>query len=246
MPAMQYHVLGNIACTNPWPDPERRTAYLSDAQTYATMLTGVSGDDVFTPKFLNTVLYRASTDRANSLEQIQFMIKHEFGVTSADKDSLYRLMSKDLFLYPSIDQNPSEYFCTHALGSALEIILFQCSKNLGLVFMEDLCKPDDADKCAHWHRKLRDRGAREGVPPGLLAFAASQMYWALEKMYLGGKLQFDEQHYRKIWDRYFRVLIKLPHLSWLRVDMLERLKDYYTTHWPAEEPDEDDESFPAW
>jgi hypothetical protein len=72
-------------------------------------------------------------------------------------------------------QEPDDYFCVGALGSALEIILFKSSKSIGLAFMEDLCKPDDAEKCAHWHRKLRDQTARKGVPPGLLAFAATQV-----------------------------------------------------------------------
>jgi hypothetical protein len=51
------------------------------------------------------------------------------------------------------------------------------------------------------------------------------MYWALEKIYMGSStVNFDEQHYRGVWDRYFRALIKLPYLGRLRVDMLDRLK----------------------
>ena len=50
------------------------------------------------------------------------------------------------------------------------------------------------------------------------------MYWALEKLYMGSKVHFDEQHYRGVWDRYFRALIKLPHLGCLRIDMLDRMK----------------------
>jgi hypothetical protein len=51
-----------------------------------------------------------------------------------------------------------------------------------------------------------------------------QMYWALEKLYMGTTVNFDEQHFRGVWNRYFRALIKLPHLGRLRVDMLDRLK----------------------
>jgi hypothetical protein len=72
-------------------------------------------------------------------------------------------------------QKPSEFFCVEALGSALEIILFKSSKSIGLAFMEELCQADDTERCADWHRKLRDRKARKGVPPGLLAFAAAQV-----------------------------------------------------------------------
>lgn len=51
-----------------------------------------------------------------------------------------------------------------------------------------------------------------------------QMYWALEKMYMGTSVAFDEQHYRGVWDRYSRALMKLPHLGRLRIDMLDRIK----------------------
>ncbi|KAG9077828.1 hypothetical protein FRC06_008684 [Ceratobasidium sp. 370] len=184
-------------------------------------------------------------------------MEEKFKIQPGNKQIIYQLMDKDLYLYPSVERasnrsdcpnymKPGEYFCVEALGAALEIILFRSSKQVGLVFMEDMCKPDDAERCAHWHRKLRDQTARKGVPPGLLTFAATQMYWALERLYMGTKLNFDEQHYRAVWDRYFRALIKLPHLGRLRVDMLDRLKEYYMVHWPAGELDEDDDSLPAW
>lgn len=41
---------------------------------------------------------------------------------------------------------------------------------------------------------------------------------------MGSKLSFDEQHYRAVWNRYFRALTKLPHLGRLRIDMLDRMK----------------------
>jgi hypothetical protein len=41
--------------------------------------------------------------------------------------------------------------------------------------MEELCQVDNAEVCAEWHQMLRDRTAHKGVPPGLLAFAATQV-----------------------------------------------------------------------
>ncbi|KAB5589641.1 hypothetical protein CTheo_6914 [Ceratobasidium theobromae] len=244
--SLEYRVTRDVLWVNPWPELEGQAAYLSDAQHYATQLTGVSGDDVFTQKFLDTVFYRMSANRGNSLAKIEYLMEHEFGVGAGDKKLLYQLMDNDLFLFPTVERQPQEYFCVGALGSALEIILFKSSKSIGLVFMEDLCKPDNTEKCAHWHRKLRDQTACKGVPPGLLAFAATQMYWALQKLYLGSTVAFDEQHFRGVWNRYFRALIKLLNLGRLRINMLDRLKEYYMAHWPAEEPDEDDEYLPAW
>ncbi|QRW01087.1 hypothetical protein RhiLY_00084 [Ceratobasidium sp. AG-Ba] len=112
--------------------------------------------------------------------------------------------------------------------------------------MEELCKPDDPVKCAHWHKKLCDPTATHGVSPAAIAFAAAQIYWALEKMYLGTNLHFDEQHFRVIWEQYFRAILKLQHLKALRLALLDQLKLYYMDHWPAEERDEEDESFMAW
>ncbi|KAG8732071.1 hypothetical protein FRC10_001257, partial [Ceratobasidium sp. 414] len=240
---MEYSVLKDIICDNPWP--EDRDAFLRAAQEYATNVTGISGADVYTHRFLDTIFYRTSGNRGNSLSKIEVMMEQEFTITTVDKPELYQLMNKDQFLYPTADWDPSQYFCVGALGAALEIILFKSAKTVGLVFMEEFCQPDDAEKCAHWHRKLRDRTAHKGVSPGAIAFAATQMYWALEKLYLGTNIHFEEGHFRGIWERYVRALIKLPHLGQLRIDLLDRLKEYYMDHWPSDERDEDDNSFLA-
>lgn len=52
---MEFHVLKDILCVNPWPELEAREEYLSGAEHYATRLTGISGDDVFSQRFFNTV-----------------------------------------------------------------------------------------------------------------------------------------------------------------------------------------------
>ncbi|KAG9078576.1 hypothetical protein FS749_009388 [Ceratobasidium sp. UAMH 11750] len=244
MAPMEYHVFKDIVCKNPWP--EDREEFLEAAEKYATNVTGISGPDVFTESFLDTVFYKMSANRGNSLTRIEVMMEQEFAVTTVDKPEIYQLLNKDQFLYPNVNRDPSQYFCIGALGAALEIILFKSPKTLGVAFIEEFCQLDDTEECARWHSKLRDRTARKGVSPGAIAFAATQMYWALEKMYLGTNIHFDEGHFRVVWDRYFRALIKLPHLGQLRVDLLDRLKEYYMDHWPSDERDDDDNSFPAW
>ncbi|KAF8595896.1 hypothetical protein BDV93DRAFT_514595 [Ceratobasidium sp. AG-I] len=241
---MEYHVYKDIVCVNPWP--EDREVFLLDAKNYSIELTGITGPNVFTPKFMDTVFYRMSANRGNSLAKIELLMEQEYAVTIVDKPKLRQLMSKDQFLYPTANQTTAnrdlnQFFRVGALGAALEIILFKSAKTLGLAFMEEFCAPDDAEKCAHWHHKLRDRTACRGISPGAIAFAATQMYWALEKMYLGTNIHFNEQHFRGVWDRYFRALLNLPHLGQLRIDLLEQLQRYYTERWPAEQ-DDDDES----
>ncbi|KAG8732991.1 hypothetical protein FRC10_000494 [Ceratobasidium sp. 414] len=231
--------------STPGPESSRRSrAVLRTSALTPDQRTVISPMEYHVLK--DIVFYKTSGNRGNSLARIEIMMEQEFVVTTVDKPELHQLMSNDQFLYPTVNRDPSQYFCVGALGAALEIVFFKSAKIIGLAFMEDLCKPDDAEKCAHWHRKLRDRTAHRGVPPGAIAFAATQMYWALEKMYLGTNIHFDEQRFRAVWDRYFRALIKLPHLGQLRVDLLARLKEYYINRWPAEEWDDDDDSFPAW
>jgi hypothetical protein len=54
-------------------------------------------------------------------------------------------------------------------------MLFKSSKNIGLVFMDDFCKPDNVTKCSDWHRKLHDPTATKGMPPGIIALAATMV-----------------------------------------------------------------------
>lgn len=245
MHLMEHHVLWDMIITHPWP--EDRDRLLQDAQDYAKDISGISGSGVATEDFLDTVFNKLPSLRSNPLAKIEFMMEKEFAVTSADKSTVLKLMSNDLFLYPNSNREASQYFCVGALGCTLEVILFKSSKNIGLAFMENLCQPDNVVKCAHWHRKRRDLTADEGVPPAAIALAATMMYWALEKMYLGvSGLHFNEQHYLAVWERYFRAVIALPHLGRLRKELLDRLKEYYICQWPAPERDDDDTSPPAW
>ncbi|KAG8782663.1 hypothetical protein FRC12_020582 [Ceratobasidium sp. 428] len=251
MPPMEYHVLNDVWCVNPWP--EDRKAYLRDAQAYATKITNISEDSVFSPIFLDTVFYRTSTNRGSSLPKIQCMMEYAFKVSNGDRNSIAKLMHKSLFLYSSTDRNPEDQFRVGALGDAIEIILFKTPKPVGVPFLHKFAELDDPVKCAAWHKKAKDKTTCRGVPPGLIALAATQMYWALEKMYLGTSLHFDEQHYRLVWKRYFRDLLKLPYLGDLRMKLLYRLQDYYVDHFCAEEQEYDSDSdddgfvhFPAW
>ncbi|KAG8777228.1 hypothetical protein FRC12_000490 [Ceratobasidium sp. 428] len=244
MAPMEYHVHKDIVFLNPWP--EDRDVFLESAKEYAIDMTGICDPEVYTPIFMDTVFYRTSANRGNSLPRVECLIEPEYAVRIVDKPELYQLMANDQFLYPTMDRKPEQYFCVRALGAVLTAILFKSSKVLALVFMAELCAPDDPVKCKSWHSQLRDRTALSGVPPGAIAFAATQLYWALEKMYLGTAVHFDEQHYRGVWERYFRILLKLPHLGQLRIDLLDQLKEYYMETWPAHERDEDDHSLPAW
>lgn len=84
-------------------------------------------------------------------------------------------IDKLLVFNQSYAQEPAKFFCVDALGLALETILFKSGKNIGLAFMENLCLPDDAEKCSDWHRKLCDQTARTGLSPGLIAYAVTQV-----------------------------------------------------------------------
>ncbi|KAG9126875.1 hypothetical protein FRC07_001580 [Ceratobasidium sp. 392] len=136
---------------------------------------------------------------------------------------LTRILGPNIFTPRFTDTDPNHSFCVGALGAALIVILFKSSKVLALVFMKSSAHP------------TIPRNALTGI-----------MYWALKKMYLSLNLHFDEQHFRSVWEHYFQILIKLPHLGQLRIDLLDQLKEYYPDHWPAEERDDDNDSLLAW
>ncbi|QRV72033.1 hypothetical protein RhiJN_00047 [Ceratobasidium sp. AG-Ba] len=242
--SMEYHILKDVVCTNPWPSD--RDPYLLAATNYAVAMTGVRDPEVYTPKFQDMVYSKTSANHGGTLRKVECMVEHSLGLLSREKGKIMALLQHNQVFFPTKDRNPGEYFCVKLLVDVLEIIFFGSGKPIGLVFMEELCKPDDPVKCAHWHKKLCDPTATHGVSPAAIAFAAAQIYWALEKMYLGTNLHFDEQHFRVIWEQYFRAILKLQHLKALRLALLDQLKLYYMDHWPAEERDEEDESFMAW
>ncbi|KAG9121597.1 hypothetical protein FRC07_002391 [Ceratobasidium sp. 392] len=249
MPLMELHVLKDMYFTNPWP--EDLDQLILDAQIYAEEHSGVSaGPEVVTDKFKDTVLAKLSGLRNNPLAKVEFIVRREFNVSPANKEGLRELLSQGLFLYPTHDREPTQYFCVGALSAVVEVMLFESAKSVALGFMETLCESDNVVKCASWHRKLRDRSAdaRKGVPPATIALAATMMHWAFANMLHSGPkaIPFDEGHFQAVWEEYQRDLIALPHLGQLRKDMLDHLQQYYVDHWPAPERDEDDNSRLAW
>jgi hypothetical protein len=56
-----------------------------------------------------------SGNRGSSLAKIECMMEHEFEVSAGDQSSLFQLMDKDLFLFPTVDRvsTLSELNITH-------------------------------------------------------------------------------------------------------------------------------------
>ncbi|KAG8723505.1 hypothetical protein FRC09_003064 [Ceratobasidium sp. 395] len=248
---MEYNVYMNLVCNNPWP--QDRDAVLEEAKEYAIKITGIDGPDVFTQRFMDAIYYRMPANRGDTLPKMDTLTQQEFSISVADKPEIQMYLDKDNFLYPTIDRDENQKFRVHIIGSALLVILFECGKALAYVFMEELNKVDDARKCAEWHGKARDRTARSrGIPPGLIAYAATQIHWALAKLDRGGSLQFHEHEFRRIWAGYHRDLLKLKHLGQLRMELLELVRNHYLERWPGRDRDSDNDdsdeegSTPAW
>ncbi|KAG8718405.1 hypothetical protein FRC09_012714 [Ceratobasidium sp. 395] len=252
MGPMQYHVYMGLVCNNPWPLD--RDSVLEDAKDYAIKITGIDGPNVYTPRYKDAVYNRMPASRGEVLSKIALLAQQEFAISVADKPEIKMYLDKDNFLYPTIDRDENQKFRVHIIGSTLCVLLFECGKALAYVFMEELNQPDDPRKCADWHSKARDRTARgRGIPPGLIAYAATLIHWALLKLNRGGTLKFQESEFREVWAHYLRAVLKLKHLGELRMDFLELVRRRYLDRWPGEardEGDEDDEdgegSSPAW
>ncbi|KAG9105104.1 hypothetical protein FRC07_009620, partial [Ceratobasidium sp. 392] len=239
MPAIELYLTKSMFLENPWPEDHEKV--LRDAVEYAEAVTGVVADaGVMTEKYKETALGKLSALRGGPLNKIEYMMEEKHGITTGDDAAITELMAYDTFLYPTVDREPTQFFCVGSVCDALEIILFRSTKDVGQAFFETLVSPDDAAECSQWHRKLRDRTARKGVPPALIALAATMMFWALDKIYLGTSTRFEEGRYDMVYERYFRALIALPHLGKLRTDLLDHLKAYYMDRWPAPEHDDDD------
>ncbi|KAG8794426.1 hypothetical protein FRC12_024578 [Ceratobasidium sp. 428] len=246
MPAIELHLTRSLFFTHPWPKDHEKL--LREAVEYAEEVSGVVADaGVMSDKFKETSLGKLSSLRSSPLSKIEYMMEEKHGVATGDDDVLIELMSNDSFLYPTPDCEPTQYFCVGTLCDTIEIMVFRSTKSLGQAYFEDLVSPDDAAECLQWHRKLRDGTARQGVPPALIALAATMMFWALDKIYLGTSVRFEEGRYDTVFERYFRTLVALPHLGKLRADLLDHLKAYYMDRWPApEEHDDDDDTPLAW
>ncbi|QRV82705.1 hypothetical protein RhiJN_10725 [Ceratobasidium sp. AG-Ba] len=248
MGPMEHHVYKDIVCINPWP--RDRDAFLEDAHVYSVQMTGKDGAEIYTQRFMDTVYSKMSANRGETLAKIEVLVQQELAISAVNKPEINMYLDKHNFLYPTIDRDEHQKFRVHIIGSALLVILFECGKQLGLVFMEEFNQPDDARKCADWHGRARDRTARSrGIPPGLIAYTATQIHWALLKLQKGGAVHFQEIQFRAVWTQYLRALLKLKHLGELRMDLLELVRNRYVENWPGAEQDNDDDeedSYPAW
>ncbi|KAG9118505.1 hypothetical protein FRC07_006949 [Ceratobasidium sp. 392] len=247
MGPMEYHVSRDLLFINPWP--QDCNTVLEDAKDYTTKITGIDSGDVFTWRFMETVYSKMPANQGEVLAKIEAVVQQELAVSVADKPEIKMYLDKDNFLYPTFSRPEEHKFCVHLIGTVILTLLFECGKLLGYVFMEEVNWPDDARKCADWHSKTRDQMARgRGVSPGLIAYAATQIHWALLKLQKGGKLAFSEGQFREVWDRYFYALMKLKHLGELCMDLLDLVRNYYVQRWLGEvRGDEEDEDLhPAW
>ncbi|KAG9127138.1 hypothetical protein FRC07_000511 [Ceratobasidium sp. 392] len=219
MPGIELYLTKSMFFEHPWPEDYKKV--LCDAIEYAEEVLGVVADaGVMTENFKETALGKLSALRGGPLNKVEYMMEEKYGITTGDDTAITKLMAHNSFLYPTPDRKPTQFCCVGSLCDTVEIMLFRSTKDVGQAFFEKLVSSDDAAECSPWHQKLRDRAACQGVPPALIALAATM--------------------------RYFRALVALPHLGKLCTDLLAHLKAYYMDRWPASEHDDDDNTPLAW
>ncbi|QRV92597.1 hypothetical protein RhiJN_20615 [Ceratobasidium sp. AG-Ba] len=164
----------------------------------------------------------------------------ELSVVAGNRLEATGLMSGDAFLYVDQKPDPDTKFRCEVVAEVLLDIFFRSSKKIGLPFILELCAPDDRAECASWHKQLRDRTATQGLSVGAIAFAATTIYYTLDKMARNvTKLHFNDQGYKRYYEQYFRDLVKLPHLGVLRNELLDKIKREHLRYWPAADIDEE-------
>ncbi|KAG8700370.1 hypothetical protein FRC08_004740 [Ceratobasidium sp. 394] len=247
MLVLEYFLLNRMVNFEAWlQDPK---GALELAMQYGEKIMGRPRTDMIeTPRYEDLVLSKMSNLRSDSLRVIFQTVSRMLNVFPGNKTRTKQLMDNDLFLYPNEQIVRAEQYRSDVITEVLLDIFFRSGKQLGLVFIPQLCVPDDKAECATWHKKLRDRSATRGLSVAAIAFAATTIYYTLDKMHRNLKtLHFTDQGYKTLhWDRYFRSLVAHPHLGALRKDLLERIKQEHLQYWPAEDYDDVTDLQLAW
>ncbi|KAG9088736.1 hypothetical protein FRC06_001899 [Ceratobasidium sp. 370] len=237
---IEYFLLYQMVSAQAWlADP---AGTLDKAMEYGQELVGKSREDIIvTAGFEELALSKLSNLRSDALRNVYHTVSRILDVVSGDKQKTNMLMSNDLFVYRDHKNARAEMFRASIIHEVLLDIFFRSGKKLGLVFILELCTPDGAE-CASLalYGKLWDRTATRGLPVAAIAFAATMVYFVLDKMNRDvKKLRFDDQGYKQHWQRYMRNLVALPHLGALRNELLDRIKQEHLRHWPADELDDE-------
>ncbi|KAG9090398.1 hypothetical protein FRC07_012123 [Ceratobasidium sp. 392] len=239
MHLIEYHLLYQMLIHEPWlSDCE---GALEDAMEYAEKLIGLSRAQIVeTEGFEALAMSKLPKLRSGCLLQVKTSVERTFGIVSGSPKAKL-LLADDKFLYPNEQVDTRLAFRSPVITEALIDLFFRSSKKVGLPFIRFMIKPDDRATCASWHAQLSDRTATRGLSVSAIAFAATTVFYTLDKLARNAKtLRFDDQGYKMLhYDRFFRQLLKLKDLGKLRNDLLDRIKQEHLSYWPAGEVDED-------
>ncbi|KAG8731869.1 hypothetical protein FRC10_001394 [Ceratobasidium sp. 414] len=258
---IEHFLLYRMVSTQAWLDDPVEA--LDKAMEYGEGLMRKSKEDIImTAGFRELVLSKFSNLRSDALRNVYQTVSRILDVVSGDKQKTEMLMGNDLFIYRDHNKIRAEMFRADVILEVLLDVFFRSGKKLGLVFILELCALDGPSERASLssYGKLRDQTATRGVPVAAISFAATMIYFVLDKMNRNvKKLRFDDQGYKQHWQRYMRNLVTLPHLGTLRDDLLDRIKQvldciYFSfpdtnvntmcrqehlRHWPADELDDE-------
>ncbi|QRV88929.1 hypothetical protein RhiJN_22462 [Ceratobasidium sp. AG-Ba] len=239
MQLIEFHLLYRMLTFEAWFNDSQLA--LEKAVLYGEKLLGKPKDDIIViDNFELSALSKLSSLRSDCLQYIFPTVSRILKVVAGNRLEATGLMSGDAFLYVDQKPDPDTKFRCEVVAEVLLDIFFRSSKKIGLPFILELCAPDDRAECASWHKQLRDRTATQGLSVGAIAFAATTIYYTLDKMARNvTKLHFNDQGYKRYYEQYFRDLVKLPHLGVLRNELLDKIKREHLRYWPAADIDEE-------
>ncbi|KAG9081677.1 hypothetical protein FS749_007469 [Ceratobasidium sp. UAMH 11750] len=214
---IEYFLLYQMVNTQAWlTDP---AATLDKAMEYGEELMGKPRQDIIvTAGFEALVLSKLSNLRSDALRNVCNTVSRALDVYSGDEEKTTMLMTSDIFIYRDLNKTRDQMF-------RADVILELCTRD----------SPSERAFLESLYGNIRDRTATQGLPVAAIAFAATMVYFVLDKFNRHVQhLRFDDQGYKQHWQRFMRNLVALPHLGALRKDLLLRIKQEHLRHWPAD------------
>ncbi|KAG8707271.1 hypothetical protein FRC09_001930 [Ceratobasidium sp. 395] len=196
MQLIEFHLLFEMLTFEAWLSDPRGA--LEKAMQYGEKMMGKSRDTiVVVENFDLLALGKCSSLRSDCLKTVFSTVSRMLDVVMGDEAKATSLMGDNLILYPNQQINPSKQYLCDLIPEVLVGIFFDSSKEIGLPFIIEICTPADRVECGSWHKQLHDRTATRGLSVAAIAFAATTIYYTLDKMARNlKKLHFNDQGYK--------------------------------------------------
>ncbi|KAF8608497.1 hypothetical protein BDV93DRAFT_200817 [Ceratobasidium sp. AG-I] len=242
MNVMKAHLYWNYAAQAPFA--QAISDLVQQATEYANSVTNWPGDEIVTVNFRKTFVNSRFSVRGTGQAMIRSLVSVSLEVGEGDETAADAMLDRDRFLYPNSHKRRHEMFKVPLLGKAIAKLLFERTRQVGVLFIDKLLgedTPEELDTLLNLAGIPQLSGtnstpdivdpspdAMRGPSLGLIAFACIHICHALEQLKEPNKrIDFGEGRYDDLWAHYVRELAAHPHLGLLRSSILDSIKEEY-------------------